>query len=167
MESTGNINSKYPNWLPPLVEFNNYGDWGIYINALYQFYIDDFKRSPIIIGDRTVRNRREPMILGKDASFWHILGEEETQKNDGTFRRHERVRWPKAIIIHRNDNKIKLWSETRNAKKRFHLWFNDEYLVVIEERSDYFLFITAFVTDWNHEVRKLEKRFKDNGSEPL
>jgi hypothetical protein len=161
--------NSYPEWLPPLVPFSDYCNWELYVNALYEFYLDDFVRSGFIVNDRQVRFRREPQYKGKDKNFWHILGDDKSGP-EAELRRYERIRWPKPIVINRYDDKvsIKIWSESDHrgavGKLRHHIWFSDEYLVVIEEREKYYLFITAYPTNWEHSRQKLEQRYINNKS---
>ena len=154
----------YPTWLPGLVLYNNYGDYRLYIEALYAIYRKDFLQAPFRFDGKIIRVRREPPIRNRDKAFWHICGEDDGQSAISTFRRHERIRWPKAIILHHDDATVKRWSDDHHSGKpgtvRTYLWFNDEYLVVLEPRRDHVLFVTAYCTDYKHTVRKLEKRFQ-------
>jgi hypothetical protein len=85
------------------------------------------------------------------------------------FSRFERIRWPKAIILNRDDTTIKIWQDNHYAKAgeklQISIWFNEEYLVVLEPRNDYILFITAYCTDRNHKIRALQKRFNEKCQE--
>lgn len=164
--------SEHPAWLPPLVEYNDYCDFDTYIEALYQIYLTEYVQcSDLRLRNKRMKRRQEPIVKGKEAFFWHICGEENSQKSDGTFNRHKRIRWPKAVLLNRHDSLIKTWSEIahggKNNNKRYYLWFNDEYLVVIEERDYYFLWITAFPTDREHTKRKLQKDFTRNSHENI
>lgn len=153
-----------PSWLPGLVLYNDYGDYRLYIEALYGIYRTDFIQNPFRFDGKTIRVRREPPLRNKDKAFWHICGEDTGQAAWIDFRRHERIRWPKAIILHHDDATVKEWSDDHHSGPpgtiRTNLWFNDEYLVVLEPREAYVLFITAYCTDHDHTVRKLEKRFE-------
>lgn len=155
----------YPAWVPDLVLFNDYGDYGRYLEVLYDIYSTDFIQKPFQFDGKPIKVRREPPSRNKDKAFWHICGEDDEQSSWVDFRRHERLRWPKAIILHHDDATVKRWSDDHHNGPsgilRTNLWFNDEYLVVLEPRSNYVLFITAYCTDSGHTVRKLEKRFQD------
>ena len=155
----------YPDWLPQLEFFNNYNGWQHYIDSLYKIYLEDFIKNPIVINGKRLQQRRLPQFLDKDKAFWHICGHDETQNIPNDFSRHERIRWPKAIILHRNDVAIKIWQDDNyagsNGKFQVSIWFNNEYLVVLEPREKYILFITAYCTDKQHKIRTLEKRFNE------
>jgi len=160
-----------PVWLPELVYYNDYGDWRRYIDALYEMYLDDFIRDPILIEGKRVFTRREPRLSGKDKAFWHICGDDDSQNRRADFARHERIRWPRAIILHRDDTTIKMWSDDcfkgSNGKLQVSIWFNDEYLVILEPRAGYVLFITAYCTDRGHKIRALQKRFNQRQNCPV
>lgn len=156
-------------WLPPLVDFNDYSGWDDFLEAIYRIYVEDFIHNRFSIDGVPVKTRREPQSRGKDKAFWHICGEDDGQSPTGTFARHERIRWPKAIILNRNDVRIKMWMDDcykgSNGGLRVSIWFDDEYLVVLEPRPGYVLFITAYCTDIPHKRRTLEKRFQRYGKD--
>ena len=155
-----------PDWLPPLVTIDEYGgDWHRYLDGLYGIFKNEFLETPVIIDLKPLFVRRHPTFDGKLGSFWHLLGHEDGQAVPVDFRRHERIRWPKAIILHRGDSSIKAWSDHdfkggNPAHERMCLWFNDEYLVVLEERERYVSLVTAYPTDRGHTRRKLQARFE-------
>ncbi len=159
----------YPTWLPPLEFFNAYNGWQDYINCLYEIYLTDFIQNPIVISGKRIQQRRLPQVQGKDKAFWHICGHDEEQNIPEDFSRHERIRWPRAIILNRNDTTIKIWQDDNYAgagnKLQISIWFNDEYLVVLEPRNNYTLFITAYCTDRKHKIRALQKRFNEKYQE--
>jgi len=156
--------SSRPSWLPELIRFNDYGNWQRYVDVLYSYYLDDFVRNHFTVGGKKFVMRRYPQALGKDKAFWHICGQDDGQTVPDDFSRCERIRWPKAIILHRGDSTIKIWMDdhykTGNGKMRVMIWFNDEYIVVLEPRSDYVLFITAYPTEFSHTVRQLKSRYE-------
>ena len=169
MESPGGVLMIYPpSWLPQLEKYNDYGSWEVYVDALYEIYLDDFIKNPIFINGKKIQQRREPKEFGKDKAFWHICGHDYIQDTPETFSRFERIRWPKAIILNRHDTTIKIWQEDNNygstGTYRISIWFNDEYLVVLEPRESYILFITAFCTDRSHKRKALQKKFEKNYS---
>ncbi len=153
----------HPSWLPALVKYSEQVGKEVYIGNLYKLYRKDFVDNAIIINGKKLTIRKHPRIDGRDKAFWHICGEDETQNNGGCYDRHARICWPKAIILNRLDANIKIWGEKQAGIQgvRFHLWFDKKYLVVIEERSGYFLFITGYIT-YKSRIKNLEKRFNDN-----
>lgn len=161
--------NRHIDWLPKLELYNEYGDWQTYIDALYEIYLNDFIRNPIYINGKRIKQRREPQYLSKDKAFWHICyGNDDHPSHNPDFRRLERIRWPKAIILNRNDVIIKIWEDDcykgSTGKLQVSIWFNDEYLVILEPRKNEIQFITAYCTDRAHKRLALEKRFRERGS---
>lgn len=153
-----------PEWLPDLVPFSDYGDWSRYVEVIYELYLNDFVRSHFTVGGKPFALRRFPQERGKDKAFWHICGQDDGQDLPDNFRRCERIRWPKAIVLHRGDVSIKMWADDRfktsNGKLRVLVWYNEEYVVVLEPRPSYVLFVTAYPTDYGHTVRELTARYE-------
>jgi hypothetical protein len=153
-----------PGWLPDLVFLKDfYGDWTRYINAIYEYFRKDFVESrPLFKGER-LNLKRYPLVENREATFWHLISagcKEEDRLPD--LRRCERIRWPKPIIVHCDDDCIRVWENTRKEEKRICLWFVDqEFLVVLARRKSYLLLWTAYPVTENHRKRKLAKEFED------
>jgi len=152
-----------PAWLPPLVLLQDYhGDWGSYLDALYDGFSKDFLgQRPKFRGKRTGL-KRHPVVQGKEATFWHFIQEgpvEEDRIPD--LRRCERIRWVRAIMEHEADPSIKSWTEERGSSRRVHLWHEEaEYLAVLDEREEYVLPWTAYTVTQEHRKQKLRKRYE-------
>ena len=107
------------------------------------------------------------MSYGKEATFWHMIqeGEKEDERTPD-FRRCERIRWPKPIIEHDSDPTIKSWRNLRKREKRICLWFDQEnYLVILADRGQYILPWTAYLVEYPHQQRKLQKEYDRYGRE--
>jgi hypothetical protein len=153
-----------PDWLPPLVLFSDYGgDWQVYLDAIYNYFRQDFVDSKPVFQGRRLGLKRHPLAHGKEATFWHMIQEgavEEDRTPD--FRRCERIRWPKPIIEHDTDNVIKVWANQRQGDKRICLWFEQEnYLVVLADRGNYILPWTAYLVEQPHRQRKLQREYEE------
>jgi len=151
-------------WLPPLVYLSDYdGDWSTYVEAIYEHFKNDFVyTTPIFRGIR-LGLKRHPVTDGKEATFWHFISEglEESDRNPN-FRRCERIRWPRPIIEHENDPRIKLWRNKRKGSNRILLWFeSEEYLVILADRGRYILPWTAYTVTTPHRKRKLQKEYEE------
>jgi len=156
--------SASPDWLPPLVLFEDYkGDWGVYLDAIYAYFKQDFVDSKPEFHGRRLGLKRHPMTHGKEATFWHMIQEgkaEEERTPD--LRRCERIRWPKPVIEHDDDQAIKVWRNRRGRDERVCLWFYKEnYLVILADRRDYILPWTAYLVEQPHRQRKLQKEYEE------
>ena len=156
--------STTPGWLPPLVLFNDYGgNWNAYLDAIYEWFKQDFIDSKPAFQGRRLGLKRYPLTHGKEATFWHLIQEGEIE-DDRTpnFRRCERIRWPRPIIEHDSDSTIKIWRNQRRNEGRVCLWFEPEnYLVILADRGDYILPWTAYLVEKSHQQRKLQREYEE------
>lgn len=156
--------SNPPDWLPPLVYLQDYGgQWEQYIEAVYGYFKSDFIDSRPQFGDKPVELKRYPLLEGKEATFWHITseGKEETQRVPD-LRRCEMIRWPRPIIEHYDDKAIKCWPNRRSGDKRITLWLYDQdYVVVLAQRKNYFLLWTAYYVRYPRTRRTLLAEYEE------
>ncbi len=152
-----------PDWLPPLVLFNDYGgDWDAYLAAIYTWFKRDFVDSKPVFQGRRLGLKRHPLTNGKEATFWHMITEGQEEENRiPDFRRCERIRWPKPVIEHENDQKVKYWVSVKRNEDRIHIWLEEEdYVVVLADRGDFLLPWTAFLVTRRHTKQKLRKEYE-------
>lgn len=154
-------------WLPEIVSLNDFnGDFESYNNYLYSVFLNDLiKNQPLFNGLR-VGARKHPEHNGKHEGFYHLTSKDYqlTGYENRIFdpRRSERLHWIKPIIENHkcNDvccNKIKIWKE----KKRIHILFEDEYYaIVLDERKGYYVVVTAYYIDTEHNLRNLLRRYE-------
>ncbi|HLP91155.1 MAG TPA: hypothetical protein VK184_21570 [Nostocaceae cyanobacterium] len=152
-----------PNWLPPLVLFQDYGgNWEVYLEALYNFFKVDFIDSQPTFKGTKLSLKRHPLYSEKEATFWHVTstGEKEEERIPD-FRRCERIRWLRPIIENAEDPAIKLWENERNNETRICLWLESEdYFLVLAQRKDYVLLWTTYLVKEAHRKRKLQKEYE-------
>lgn len=156
--------SDAPDWLPPLVLLNDYGgNWDAYLDAIYEWFKQDFINSKPMFQGRRLGLKRRPMTHGKEATFWHMI-QEGNIEDDRTpdLRRCERIRWPRPVIEHNDDSAIKIWRNQRGNEVRVCLWFAQEnYLVILADRGDYILPWTAYLVEQPHRQRKLQREYEE------
>lgn len=156
--------SDAPDWLPPLVLLNDYGgNWDAYLDAIYEWFKQDFINSKPMFQGRRLGLKRRPMTHGKEATFWHMI-QEGNIEDDRTpdFRRCERIRWPRPVIEHNDDSAIRIWRNQRGNEVRVCLWFAQEnYLVILADRGDYILPWTAYLVEQPHRQRKLQREYEE------
>ncbi|NTW88369.1 MAG: hypothetical protein HGB26_04420 [Desulfobulbaceae bacterium] len=156
--------SEFPVWLPPLVLLTDYdGDWNRYLDAIYAWFKQDFIDSKPMFQGRRLGLKRIPITLGKEATFWHMISEGDTEDERlPDFSRCERIRWPKPIIEHVADPSIKVWRNQRRNEERICLWLvQEEYLVILADRGEYILPWTAYLVTQPHQQRKLQKEYEE------
>lgn len=156
--------SNAPDWLPPLVLFQDFkGNWDSYLDAIYAYFKQDFVESRPIFQGRRLGLKRHPLTHDKETTFWHMI-QEGTVEEDRTpdLRRCERIRWPKPIIEHDGDHAVKVWHNHRGREVRICLWVEHEnYLVVLADRGGYILPWTAYLVEKPHQQSKLRKEYEE------
>ncbi len=154
-----------PAWLSPIITLNEFGgDFKTFIEAVYQRFKRDFVRSQPHFNGLKVTIKRHPAILGREATFWHLVSEgriESTRIPD--LRRCERICWPRPVIEHAEDKAVKCWYNTRRrGERRWLLWIESaEYLVVLADRKTHVILWTAYQVTESHRKRKLLKEYKE------
>lgn len=145
-----------PEWLPGLIEFG--GEWNAFIDDVYAKFCDDLVHNRVSFQGTRVSVRRMPESNGKGYGFWHCVS--EGQHEDARIpdlERCKRVCWIRAIIENHGDPSISHWTNRRGTETNHLLWLREQYLVVLAERSDYYLLKTAYVTGREHTKAKLRR----------
>ena len=154
-----------PDWLPPLARLADCGgDPKRYIEEVFALFHRDFIQSQPQFDGCWVRCRRDPMFDGKEAAFWHCVSEggDEAHRTPD-MRRCERIGWIRAVIEHAGEPLVNHWTNRRGSETRHVLWFREEFLIVLGERTRrrdgfrYFQLITAYCTTEEHRRRKLRR----------
>jgi hypothetical protein len=157
------MNGDIPAWLPALVLFESHGgNWERYLDAIYEIFRQDFiSTAPSFRGQR-LRLKKHPMTNGKEATFWHLISEGNSEADRvPDLRRCERIGWPKPVIENDGHSDIKIWTNKRGNETRSLLWIEDQdYLVVLADRKGYLLLCTAYLTTRDHTKRKLRKEYE-------
>lgn len=146
-------------WLPAIIPYG--GNWNDYLLIIYAKYEEDFvKTSPIFRGTK-LAIKRLPKDRGLDATFWHLVEKESGGTRALDFRRCERIPWPKPIVEHCDGPCVKIWENIRKGKRRILIWYEEaKYLVVLEKRTGYILFWTAYIVENHHREIKLMKEYE-------
>ena len=145
---------------PDLLCLEDYsGDFSSYFQAVYNVFETDFIKSYPRYNNCKVAVRKYPEVEGLHRTFYHITheGEDENDRKPD-LRRMERIRFPKFIIDNNQHDEILIWKNRRGKDKRV-LMLNDNqnYIVILTERKNFYLFITAYYIEQNHRKRKLIK----------
>jgi hypothetical protein len=155
-----------PDWLPKALRYNDFnGDWDKFLAAVYGIFERDFKKSrPRYEGRPVTYNTK--IEDSKEAAFWHVTTSTDatTQERVPELRRCERISWVRSVIEHPGDKALKVWRERRRRGTRIHLWLEDyDYVVVLAERQQVTVLVTAYCVDSKHTRESLRKRWKEFG----
>ena len=148
---------------PDLIYFEDYkGNFQDYISAVYAVFENDFIRSQPRYEGLKVAVRKYPEVDGLHRTFYHITHEGEDEGNrQPDIRRMERIGYPKFVIEQHRHPEILIWKNRRGNDERTLLFNESEnYIVVLTERKNFYLFITAYVVDTTHRKKSLLKEYE-------
>jgi hypothetical protein len=142
--------------LPQIITLDEYeGDWEQFLNAIYSVFKTDLIDNKTFFATKEVGINYEKLYQEKERSFWHIISE---GKNDidrlPDLRRCERIAWVKPfieLVFCAGCTNIRMWKKlhAKSKKDRYYIWCTDvDFIVILEDRKNYFLLITAFVVKY-------------------
>ncbi|VTR43603.1 hypothetical protein [Sphingobacterium thalpophilum] len=148
---------------PELIYFDEYdGNFPSYFDAIYSVFHCDFIQAQPLYEGLKVSVRKYPEVEGMHRTFYHITHEGEDEANrQPDFRRMERIRFPKFVIENFEHDEILIWKNIRGKDERIVL-FNEaqNYIVILTDRKEYYMFITAYYIETEHRKRKLLKEYE-------
>jgi hypothetical protein len=160
---------------PSLVEIDHTvaedtaGCWKIYLEVLYGVFQRTLAKAQLTFRGCNVACRRIPESDGKHFAFWHLIQEgypEEDRIPD--LERCRRLMWIGWIIQNADSAPcIRVFRQTpRFGEKPWALWlFEHDYVVILAERSNYYLLKTAFVVNPRKQY-ELERDWKASQRPP-
>jgi hypothetical protein len=149
--------------LPPLVLLEECeGNWHQYLETIYQIFCQDFVYSKPNFEGKRFALKRHPVIMGKEATFWHIISEGKVEDERlPDLRRCERIRWPRPMIEAFRSSHIRWWKNKRKEEERIVIALDDfSYVVVLADRGDYVLLWTAYCVEQEHRRQKLRREYE-------
>ena len=153
-------------WLPALLLLEDFGgDWAAYRKEALRIFERDFGGERPDFRGKRMGMKRQPLIEGMPATFWHLISEGtgETERIPD-LRRCERIAWPLAILKSVElDGRVLVWDEEdpRRGPKVLLALPDFSYLVVVDDRGDFVLLWTAYPVEREHQRKKLAKRYHD------
>lgn len=160
------------NLLPEIIPFNNFGNWDVYMDVLYAIFKRDFIDSKPKVGQVLFRLKYQPVFQDRAYTFYHMThkGNIEDERIPD-MRRSERVPWCRPTIENADAYNLCFWEEERKGHHRVCIWLQaedengnidieDNYFVILEVRADYVLPWTAFCAEYNHQIRKKTKEYR-------
>ena len=149
-------------------KYNSSIDWDVYYEEIYDIFQNDFldKSKPLYFNGKEVRIRFHPKVGGKEQTFFHITSYDEPIASDRVpdFRRCERIQWVKQFIENYfcnnpncNCTGIHNWVQPFKNTYRTYIWSETKrFVVILEERIDYYLLITAFYVNEQNTKKTTE-----------
>lgn len=170
-------------WLPKLIlPPDNVWDRDEYIkyeNKLYDIYINEIFNKIGYYEGKVVSMKRLPLTAERHESFYHIIC---GTYSDGTIKgldidRASRILWGKAMIQNEpcqydnsscSCNGLLVWNKKYKGKNRRIILFKEKrYIVVLENREDYWLYITSYYIENNHKLQSLTKEYRETAKNAL
>ena len=151
-------------WLPDIIECSNLSEWKMYEDKLYELFVETFINNHPTFNNKPVHVKKYPLDGNKEHAFTHL---KDVNDRLPDLRRAERITWIKPVIENYpcleeclNCNKIKYWEEIYRNKLRINLFFEDfRYFVVLEDRGNYYLIITAYYIHYDDVLEKKRKKY--------
>jgi hypothetical protein len=153
-----------PDPLPPLVQLSDSGNDGeAYLEELYRLYLAEIVNAGLMFQGLPIHFRFYPLSHGKGFGFWHLI-QEGKQEEDRTpdMHRCKRILWVPWVIKRAGSSEEILWWENeRYGDTHVVLWLRKEhYVVILAKRKNYYLLISAYVTESPHREQTYEKEWK-------
>jgi hypothetical protein len=164
-------------WIPSIESLEKYdGNWENYETALYDIFTNDFLSSHPYYNSKPVYIKKYPFENNKEAAFYHLTHKDFNHDSERLpdLRRSERLNWIRPFIEHSTCNKdtcdncdgVKKWNEPYKNKTRIHILLPEQrYTVILEERKNYYLLITAFYIEHDHQLNKQLKKYEQYKSD--
>lgn len=152
--------------IPDLIELDLFGgDYEQYEEAVYSLYKTTFEEKSFSYNNKPIVQKIIPMYKEKSGTFWHIIsnGPDEASRTPD-LRRYERIAWPSHVLGYCQNqcSNILIWKNKRKGKSRVLLWCRDiNYLVVLDEKKDYYIFWTAYPITYKHTRDKLLTEYNE------
>ncbi len=155
---------------PLLILLSDYSSQGEFLDAILKLFLGDFVTN-------TTKFRSQKIVLKKrptnwldgieyDWTFHHIITK-ENQNNDNirefNIARAERIKFPKLYIDDHQTSlsNYKIWSRTKNNETKYYISDNNyDYLVILSQRKNYIMLLSAFPIETNHYKYKLKKEYE-------
>lgn len=159
--------------LPGLIKITHFLESDETENMLFRLFNDNFFN--LYYRNKPIHIRQEPLVRGKPETFFHIICDHNLtghEYNTISQERAQRLLWGPAIIMNEPCNigcddcdGIYVWyfdyQSKNGVRKRLKLYHKKySYLVILEERNKYWLYITSYRVDNSQSRRKLILEYK-------
>ncbi len=153
-------------WLPKLFEHDENIPFEDYYEQVFEMFKKDFINSRPIFNGKHIGLQKEPMVNGKPQTFHHMTTEDTKDENGNTSRdfakdRCERIAWNRAIIESQYVG-LKIFREERSKnRKNLVIWFEEkDFVIILREAPNYYVFITSYPVKYKHKKRQLQKSYE-------
>ena len=162
------MNNTNPDFLPPFINLD--GSYEEIVERLYDVFRKDFMETRAKHLHREVHYNGviNEFSQGKVEGFWHVISRMDETKTNRTidYRRAERLSWAKPLMENPDNEQIKFfyYDEGGGHKRkgiRHYIWFESgDYVVILQRKKSYYVWVTAFYVDKEWKQRDLQKKFE-------
>lgn len=167
---------------PQLVLMSGFGSKDEFLEFVFKTFLGDFVHNITKFRGQKIFLRKRPTgsINGVDYdwTFHHIITKENTRNNnirEFNQGRAERIQFPKFYVNQCQllGSGFKIWSRSKNNEIKYYIADNSfDYLVILSQRRDYIMLLSAFLVETDNYKYKLNKEYEhyknqpDNGNRP-
>lgn len=154
-----------PNFPPLMINLD--GTYEEIIEKLYALFRKDFieNRANHLGRNVTFNGIINEYSQGKVEGFWHVITRDDSTSQNRLidYQRAQRLPWAKPLIENPYHEEIKFFFyEEGDTRKgiRHYIWLDSfNYVVVLQRKKTYYIWVTAFYVDrWKE--KDLRKRFE-------
>lgn len=162
-----------------LIEMSQFGHNYIeYINYLYtEIFKKDLYNNKLYYNGKKISLKRFPEECGWENSFFHLTTVASGKQvplsdREPDFWRCERLHWIKPAIMTNhidlcNNTCFEEFEDNTRRNKRVKLLNElDRYIIILEDRQDYYLLVTAFYIEKDYYLKGLIKEKRKAKSAP-
>jgi hypothetical protein len=151
--------------LPDIIELSDH-EWNIdsYEAAIHVVYLDIFRNPPVYYNGKQILPIVFPkQYKGRHWTFSHMTSTGKVEDDrEFDLRRCERLTWVKKILMNLDHPSIKKWRQIRRSKSRIAIWHEtQDFLIILEERTDTFKLITIFLTQAQKYKNQFNKEYQE------
>lgn len=150
-------------WLPDCYDYPDWNNFQQYEDGLYNLFREQVIEGDLSFRDKKIMIRRHPIENNKEEAFYHCTCKNYTKANNRQPdpERMVRLPWLVPLLLNYdcqedccNDKPLKWRKLDKSKHYRYYLYFN-YYLIILEDRPNYFLLITAFYVEDDYYDRGL------------
>lgn len=151
--------------LPELIDVS----WSNYkekLDDLYRIYISKIYNPDILINNKKITCRRDPLDEGKHECFWHLITNGKDARTPD-IERCKRLEWCPYILKNYTNKEITCYEKNhktgKGKQKRIFFWLpSEQYIIIIGEsrnKRSYEL-VTAYFVNEQYYIRKFNEESK-------
>lgn len=148
--------------LPGELPFN--GDWFSLEELAYNHFHETFLRNkPKFRGDPVFVDLRQDPDTGREEGFYHLTTRGKGNERKAEIQRATKILWVDCLIDNYQADGVRYWEYLEGGNRtRHYIWAEEQdFVVILEEKSRGFYLVTGFVTDNGWKRKDLARKYKN------